>query len=403
MADPGSEAGMPRAGGRLGRPSPWAVPPGARVAREWAVTLILVGLAVFGASRVVARFSDIVVAVLVAMLLTALLHPLVGRVPGRVPRGVASLGVLLGALIVLLGLIALVGQQAFGQFGDLANRAATGLAEVQDWLRTGPLHLSNATLTSYVTKAEQWLSKHNATIASGALGVTSSATHVVEGFFITMFSTFFFLSSGQRIWAWLLRILPRSARQPTDEAGRSGWVTLTHYIRAQFIVAVVDGFAVGLGAVLLGVPLALALGVVVFLGAFVPIVGALATGVLAVLVALVAKGWVTALVILGVVVLVNQLEAHVLQPFLLGRAVEVHPLAVIVSLAGGAALAGIVGALFAVPVAAVANTIITSLASHGRHDPGEQVADEDAPLAPDRPQPTPIGDHDETTAPQRAR
>jgi predicted PurR-regulated permease PerM len=241
-----------------------------------------------------------------------------------------------------------------------------------------------------VDKAEQWLSAHNATIASSAIGVTSSATHVVEGFFITIFSTFFFLSSGQRIWAWLLRILPRSSREPTDEAGRSGWVTLTHYIRAQFIVAVVDGFVVGLSAAILGVPLALALGVVVFLGAFVPIVGALVTGVLAVLVALVAQGWVTALVILGVVVLVNQLEAHVLQPFLLGRAVEVHPLAVIVSLAGGAALAGIVGALFAVPVVAVANTVITSLASHGRRDPGEQFENEDAPLAADRPQPTPI-------------
>ena len=227
---------------------------------------------------------------------------------------------------------------------------------------------------------------------SRALRVASTATHLAEGFFITMFSTFFFLSSGQRIWAWLLRIFPQAAREPLDEAARSGWVTLSHYVRATLVVALVDGLGIGVGAALLGVPLALPLGVVVFLGAFIPVVGAVITGLLAVLVALVANGPFVALAVLGVVILVNQLEAHVMQPFLLGRAVSVHPLAVILAIATGAALAGIVGALFAVPVAAVANTMISSMAGGTDDNPGEEVASDDAPLSPNQPSATNLED-----------
>jgi putative heme transporter len=192
-------------------------------------------------------------------------------------------------------------------------------------------------------------------------------------------------------------MFPGAAQRPLDEAARSGWVTLSHYVRATLIVALVDGIGIGAGAALLGVPLAFPLGVLVFLGAFIPVVGAALTGVLAVLVALVANGPIIALAVLGVVLLVQQVEAHVLQPFLLGRAVDVHPLAVIVAIAAGAVVAGIVGALFAVPFVAVANTVISSLAGR-RKDPGERVADEDAPLTPDEPAAT---DLDEVPDPQR--
>lgn len=150
---------------------------------------------------------------------------------------------------------------------------------------------------------------------------------------------------------------------------------------------------------MLGVPLALPLGVVVFLGAFIPLVGAVLTGLLAILVALVAQGPVTALLVLGVVVLVNQVETHVLQPFLLGRSVDVHPLAVILAIAAGVTLAGILGALFAVPVVAVVNTMITSLANRGGEDPGERIDSDEAPLAPDKPA---VTDTEKTPDPQRA-
>ncbi len=365
-----------------------SVPRGVRVAREWAWSLLLIGVGVYVLTLVVAKFADIVIAVLVALLLSALLRPVVRRIPDRVPRGLATLAVVLATILVIAGIFTLVGRLAADQFPELRRSAASGAQDVLNWLSTGPLHISHDSLSSSVDRVQRWASDNQSTLLSGAVGVTSSLTHVVEGAFITLFSTFFFLSSGQRIWAWVLRILPQAAREPLDAAARSGWVTLSHYVRATFIVAIVDGVGIGLGAVVLGVPLAVPLGVVVFFGAFIPIVGALVTGILAVLVALVAKGLTTAIILIGVVILVNQLEAHVLQPFLLGRAVEVHPLAVILSLAAGSAVAGIVGALFAVPFVAVANTVVTSLASHGRRDPAAKDRRPDAPLAPDQPPPT---------------
>lgn len=333
-----------------------------RVASEWAWRLgaIAVGLVLLGS--VLARFAVVLVPVLLALLLAALLRPAVDRLARVMPRGPAALANLLGALALVVAMFALVGRQSVDGFASLSSQAAAGLGTVQAWLSAGPLHLPSSALSDPLTRAQDALRTHQGAVVSGVLGVAATASHVLAGFFITMFSAFFFLSSGERIWAWLLRMLPVPARPPLDRAGRVGWSTLGQYVRATLVVAIVDGTGVGVGALLLGVPLALPLGVVVFLGAFVPVVGALVTGLLAVLVALVAKGPLVALAVLGVVVLVNQLEAHVLQPFLLGRAVEVHPLAVILLIAGGFSFAGVPGALFAVPIAAVANTMITDLA-----------------------------------------
>ncbi|MBA2560200.1 MAG: AI-2E family transporter [Propionibacteriales bacterium] len=379
-----SKSSDPRLNGTGRNAAPAVVPSGVRVAAEWSWRLGVIAIGIYLVSRIFARFADVFIPVMVALLLAALLAPVVTRLTGGIPRGLAALVTLLGTLLLVVGLFALVGQQAVSGFPDLRTQAGDGLTQIQGWLSTGPLHLSASTISGYSDNLGEALQAHQSTILSGALGVASTATTVITGFFITMFSTFFFLAQGQAIWAWLLRILPTAAREPLDDAARSGWVTLGHYIRATLIVAVVDGLGVGLGVAILGVPLALPLGVVVFLGAFIPVVGATLTGVLAILVALVAKGPVIALVVLGIVVLVNQLEAHVLQPFLLGRAVSVHPLAVILAIVTGALLAGIVGALFAVPVVAVANTMITSLVGRGE-DPGERIAEADAPLAPDMP------------------
>ncbi len=374
------------------------VTPGVRVASEWVWRLGVIALGLYGLSLVFREFSNIFVPLVIALLVAALLHPLADRLARALPRGVAALICLLGALVLVVGLFSLVAQQATSGFPGLRDQAQAGLVEVRTWLRTGPLHINADSLTTYVNQAEDAASANQSTLVTGALGLASTATHLAEGFFIALFATFFFLSSGQRIWAWLLRMFPRGAQQPLDNAARSGWVTLSHYVRATLLVALIDGVGIGVGVALLGVPLALPLGVLVFLGAFVPIVGALLTGVVAVLVALVANGPVTALAVLGVVLLVQQVEAHILQPFLLGRAVDVHPLAVILAIATGATVAGIVGALFAVPVVAVANTMINTLASRGRNDEGARIAADDAPLSPDQPAAT---DVDEVADTQR--
>lgn len=390
---PGPAGGPPSAGAGAAQAT---VAPAVRVASDWTWRLLVIAVGLYGLVKLLEGFSEIIIAVLVALLVAALLHPAVERMARHLPRAAAALIALFGMLLLVLALFALVGQQTASGFGGLRTQAVAGLSDVQRWLSDGPLHLSSTALQDTIDRAEKAATTDRSTVVSGAVGVASTATHLLEGLFITLFSAFFFLSSGHRIWAWLLRMLPGGAQRPLDDAGRSGWVTLTHYVRATLIVAVVDGLGVGIGAALLGVPLALPLGVVVFLGAFVPVVGALLTGILAVLVALVAQGPFLALAMLGVVVLVNQVEAHGLQPFLLGRAVAVHPLAVILAIAAGAGVAGIVGALFAVPFAAVANTMITSVANAGRAkpDPAQRLEQDEAPLAPDKPAET---DLDEVT------
>lgn len=364
------------------------VSPELRVAADWTWRLLVVAAGVVGLLRVLGEFSELLIPLLVALLLTALLHPLVERLArGRTPRALATFGAMLLLIAVVAGLFALVGQQAASGFPDLRDQSVAGLSELQRRLADSPLHLTNSAINNYIDRIEQAAKDNRGVLLSGALGVASTATRLLEGLFIVLFSTFFFLHSGSRIWAWVLRVLPSGARRPLDDAGRSGWVTLVHYVRATLIVAVVDGVGVGVGAAVLGVPLPVPLGVVVFLGAFIPVVGALLTGIVAILVALVSQGVGIALLMLLVVLLVNQIEAHGLQPFLLGRAVSVHPLAVILGIAAGNVVAGIVGALFAVPLIAVGNTMITSLA--GRHaDPGEEAAAAPEPLAPDRPGPT---------------
>jgi len=223
--------------------------------------------------------------------------------------------------------------------------------------------------------------------------VGTALGHAVAGFFIVLFSTYFFLADGSRIWAWTVRLAPRAARQRMDDSGWVAWSSLTKFVRATVLVAAVDSIGIMLVAVILGVPFVLAIGVLVFLGAFVPMVGATVAGTVAILVALVDQGPLTALLMLGGVILVQQIEGHVLQPFLMGRFVSLHPLGVILAIGCGVLVAGIVGALIAVPLAASLNAVVQHLASHtdaGDDDP-EQELEEDrvevsaAEAAPDQP------------------
>jgi predicted PurR-regulated permease PerM len=207
---------------------------------------------------------------------------------------------------------------------------------------------------------------------------------VVAGFFIILFSTYFFLADGERIWAWLVRLAPRAARQRVDDSGRVAWNSLTQFVRATVLVAAVDALGIMLVAVILDVPFVLAIGVLVFLGAFVPMIGATIAGTVAVLVALVDQGPIIALLMLGGVILVQQIEGHVLQPFLMGRFVSVHPLGVIVAIGCGVIAAGVVGALIAVPLAASLNAVIQHLAAYtplGSDDPEEELAEDRVEVA----------------------
>lgn len=359
------------------------IPYGVRLTTSWAWRLIVIAALIYLLLRVLGMFEVIVVPFLIAMLLVALTRPVTDVLTrGGMPRGVAALLTVLLVVAIVVGLVTLVGTQIASGFPDLEKQTSNGLNEVQKWLATGPLHITTDQLASYLGRLRSSLSSHTGTLLSSAFAAVGTVSDVLAGIFITLFSTYFMLAQGDVIWGWLLKVLPDGAHDPLDLAGRRGWVTLTSYIRATVIVAATDALGIGIGATVLRVPLAVPLAVLVFLGAFIPVVGALVSGIVAVLVALVSHGPVTALIMLGVVIGVQQLEAHVLQPFLMGRAVRVHPLAVILGIAAGALLAGIVGALFAVPVIAVGNTIGSSLA--GRTDEEDQrYASDENPVADD--------------------
>ena len=380
------------------------VPPALRSTAAWSWRLLVIGILGFYLIRLVGLFQVLVVPLLVALLLVALVLPLVDQLSAAhrrgLPRGVASLITLLATLAVVGGVIGLISQQVAVGFPELQRQAAAGLRELQSELARGPLHLSADRLAELVDRALAGIRGNGDQLVTGALQVTSTAGHVVTGFFLVLFSSFFFLSGGKSIWAWLVSLFPRTARYRVNGAGERAWDTLTAFVRATLLVALVDGLGVGISAAVLTVPLALPLGLLVFIGAFVPIVGALVTGSVAVLVALVAKGPVVALVMLAAVVLVQQVESHVLQPFLLGRAVRVHPLAVILAIGAGVLLAGVVGALFAVPLVAVVNVVARYLADPAADEPAlppdelqpdELHPDELQPdeLQPDQVQPVP--------------
>ncbi|MGZ4624749.1 MAG: AI-2E family transporter [Kineosporiaceae bacterium] len=353
------------------------VPLGLRASAAWTWRILVVAAGIYLLLLLLAQFKVLVVPVLVALLLVALVKPLadLGERRLRLRPPLAALATILIVLLVIAGLIALVGQQVGTGFPDLQRQSTAGLQSLRDDLANSPLHITADQIDTLIDQAQQNVSANSGRLVTGAFGVASTAADVVSGLFIALFSAFFFLSTGGSIWAFVVRLFPRGARPRVEGAAVRAWATLTAYVRATVVVAAVDAIGIGLAAVILGVPLAVPIAVLVFLGAFVPIVGAFVTGVVAVLVALVSKGALVALLMLAAVIIVQQVEAHVLQPFLLGRAVELHPLAVILAIGAGVLMAGIIGALFAVPLLAVGNVVAGYLREHPPRDAQEVSSD----------------------------
>ena len=342
------------------------VPQGVRIAGAWAwrVAIILVVSAML--IWLLSKITILLIPIMLAAIIASLLRPLVRWMKKvGVPQGLSVAIAEGGLVLAVIGALFLVGRQMIAGFSDLSQQAITGLIQIQDWLTTGPIGLSNDEISKFLDEALVSLQNNTNAILSSALGVGTSVSHFAVGLLLTLFILLFFLLEGQDIWAFLVKFFPRRARPAVDGAGRRGWTSLGNYARVQVLVAAVDAIGIGAGAAIIQVPLALPLSVLVFVGSFIPVVGALVTGAVAVLLALVANGWVNALIMLGIVLLVQQLESHLLQPFIMGRAVSLHPVAVILAVAAGSGVAGILGALFAVPLLAVANSFIRYIASRG--------------------------------------
>jgi predicted PurR-regulated permease PerM len=353
------------------------LPRAIRVAGAWALRFILLVAAAYLLLRVVSLLRVVVIPVAVALLLAALFQPFAEFLRRRgLNRSLSAGLVVLAAVVLVFGGLGLIIRTFIAEFDNLSTQVSDGIQEVQNWLAQGPLHLTQSQLSDALERAREAITENQGALTSGALSTATTVGEVVAGFFLVLFTLFFFLRDGSQIWAFLCRLLPREARIPTARAGHYSWHTLVSYVHATVLVAFVDAVGIGIGLVVLGIPLALPLAALVFLGAFIPVVGATLSGAVAVLVALVAEGPVSALIILAVVIAVQQLEGHVLQPLIMGRAVALHPLAVILAIAIGIIVAGIVGGLVAVPLLAVLNTAIRYLT---RHPEGEPTPDRTAP------------------------
>jgi predicted PurR-regulated permease PerM len=339
------------------------VPHSLRIAAAWSWRLIVVGVIGWALLHFVAIVSIVVVPLAIALLLSAMLTPAVSwLLKMRVPRSLATFLVLICGIAAVAGTLTLVITQFVDGADELTEKASDGVRQIQDWARTGPLHLSDDQVNRAIDQGQQWVNTHTSQLTSTGIATAATLFEVVTGMLLVLFSTFFFLRDGRKIWRFIVRLFPINARWSLADAGDASWATLSAYVRATVLVAFIDALGVGIALVVLNIPFPFPLAALVFLGAFIPIVGAGVSGTVAVLVALVDQGWVIALVVLGAVILVQQVEGHVLQPLIMGRAVAIHPLVVIIGIACGATLAGIIGALVAVPLIAVLNTGIRRLA-----------------------------------------
>lgn len=340
-----------------------SVPTGVHIAAAWSWRFIVIIAALTVAVLLIAQLSFIVIPLLIAVLLAVLANPLAKGLRNlRFPGWLATLTTLVVLISAVTGLVTIVIAQVRRDWGSLQERTLQAYDDFIVFLLESPLQVTEAQLTEWfdnLAVEQQW---DTMWLLTGALSITSSVGSILLGAGISLFALIFFIHDGKRIWVWLIGLLPQEAKAPVAGASARGWETLTRFVNVQIFVAAVDALGIGLGAFFLGLPLVVPIAVAVFLGAFVPIIGAFVTGALAIFIALVYAGPIAALIMLAIVLAVQQLESQVLQPLVMGAAVRVHPLAVVLAVAVGGFVAGIPGVLFAVPVVAYLNVFISYLA-----------------------------------------
>jgi predicted PurR-regulated permease PerM len=328
---------------------------------SWRLLVILAGL--LALLWVVKHLEFIVVPFALATMVTAMLVPVVDWLDRRgLPRGAAVAIVILSGFVVVGGILTFVISQFIEGAPALVEQVTKSITGVKEWLTTGVFsHFSAEQIDKFTTGVIDALQSNQAKLTTGVFTTAGTITEIITGALLMFFTLIFLLHGGRNIYAFTTQIFPITVRERVRDAGRAGFASLIGYVRATFLVALVDAVGIGTGLAIMGIPLALPLASLVFLGAFIPLIGAVIAGGLAVIVALIAKGWVFALITLGLIIAVQQLESHILQPLVMGRAVSVHPLAVVLAIAGGGVLAGIIGALLAVPTVAFINSSVRVL------------------------------------------
>lgn len=325
-----------------------------RLAAAWSWRVLLVGLVIYLAFRAAAALRLVVLPLIAALLLTALLRPLTRRLRrAGTPSLTATWCTALIAVILVAGLATVVASQLTANSPVMVAEVKHTVADAQKFLAGPPFHIDGTQLQQLVSNVGQYLAEHKALVAGTVLTGGKIFLEFAAGLVLMLFITFFLLKDGDRIWGWLISGLPPDAWGRADRAGTAAWQALESYVRGSLIVGAIHAMLIGLALWLLGVPLVLPLIIVVFLAGFVPLIGILVAGALAILVTLATQGWLAAVILLAVFLVENQIEGHLLQPLVMGRVLRLHPLGIILALAVGGIIAGIPGAIVAVPATAV--------------------------------------------------
>ncbi|MFF8595078.1 AI-2E family transporter [Streptomyces sp. NPDC015220] len=341
------------------RTVPWL-----RVAAAYAWRLLLVGVAVYGVFTVLGRFQIIAVALFVALVVTSVLHPLADLLNRFLPRPLCVAVALVGSLLFLMALLAFVGNTVAGESARLANELRGGVHRIEQWLERPPFRVSRGKLSRLQDQLLSYLSAHRASLVDSAVSGLGRLVELVTAGALALFASVFFIHSGERLWRWTRdQLLPGGARSAWDRAGDAAWHAFAGYTRGIIIVAATNAVLVGVALSLLRVPLALPLTLLEFFAAFVPLIGSpVALGV-ATVVALAGRGPLTALAVIVLIVVIGQLEGHVLHPLVMSWAVRLHPLVVAVSVIAGSIVAGVIGAIVAVPFVSVVWAVLRALRS----------------------------------------
>lgn len=341
------------------------VPYGIDITALWAWKLSIIIISVSLIFYFLSYINFLLIPIMIAMLLASLLIPIVNFFiyKLRLMPIIAVLLIEIGLIFILLIVLCFIWRQFFFEFTKLQSDILDGVDGIKIWLLDGPLNLTDEQIRIYVEKITSTLHSNTISILNGALSIGNTAGHIFAGIILTFFSLIFFLLEGEKIWNFIINLLPKTARFATDYAGRKAWDALSNYTRIQILVALIDGIGIGISALIIGIPLAFPLAILVIIGSFVPVVGAFITGLLAVLLSLITKGIINALIMLLLVILVQQIESHILQPLMMSKAISLHPLSVVLSVMAGSVLGGITGALFALPILVITNSFIRSIAN----------------------------------------
>lgn len=354
MADPRTESVATRAIADEERAAPNNyVPTSLRVAAAWSWRIVIVGVVVIAGLWAFTNLSALFVPLMIALIIAAPLERLVTRMNQiGIHRALGSILAILLLFAVATGLGTLASRAFVSESGQLRDAAVEGFDTFVAWLVDGPLNIDQEQIDEVVGNIQNFAEDNVSGLATGAMSVGSAIGTVLAGFVIGLVALFFFMRDGKKIWTWTVNLLPDATVERADLAGHHAWVTLRRYTQTTVFVAFADAVGIGFAAWILGVPLAVPIGIIVFLFSFIPLVGATLSGAIASLVALVDGGWTTALLMLAAVLLVQQIEGNVLYPWLFGRAASIHPLAVLLTISAGTLTMGLIGAIIAVPILA---------------------------------------------------